>query len=493
MDKTRFYWWLLNFWMIAVGAACIWVFFTYQDSLTYWHEREDYFGFKYLMLALPVLSVIVGYVRIPFRQMREVDGGLPGVNGLGQIYLDAWKTLWGSKRLILVFGVLAMILVLAYASYPLVAGLEGSVFWQPSVRYLTDFGSFDSRTFVPVLGASQNHVAGWMLPSVTSDAFLPAAEFLFSIAVLAAILRLRRRLREVPEDAQYSAGRAFVRRIMAPLGVCILVVTPGLVPIFSDRLYELLPYNLVGAIVPVSIHVIYLLAIQVSMCGFVVAGVIGCVGRLRSGRSVFPGDFTEEAIRFFRPVAGAFLILALARILLETPFLWFRYRSLIIVPDYSGLQSSLLGSPQHPMEPVMKMLYLRLIPFAALPFMFAPFAAVKHGLTAWRGVIQGLRDWGRNAWDCLSMIAVGFSLMVGPLVGAQFLPLLAPHSDWPQALLHLCNPLLWVICSAVTMIAVWEFYQRIDTKDRDRTAVPYVPASKEETDEAEIQRRQNHV
>ncbi len=444
MDKDRWYWWLLNLWMIAVGMGMTWFLCTKEFGL-------DKYGF----LVLPVAALVVGYARTPLTSKRS--DGLPVLNRFGLIYLQAWKTVWHSKWILVVFGLSALVAVVAYlAEYGL--SLAYHPYAHSGYYDMTGFrfageqlGPYLDRLLKHGISDVHNRIPSLFFPSIWSQLRTTFSIGVFALAILVAILWLRPRLKDLPEDSEYSAALGFIRRIGGPLALaCLVTFAAGVIlEIWGIRQVE----GLNSAIMNLSLVVDLLFALLagVTASGFVVAGVVGALSR--TGHDAVTADsFVEDAVRYFRPVAGVYLVLTVAELIVMG------------VPSYVSL---FLYHGTLPNDVSALLLWsFRAWPLVLLALMLAPYASViREAKGGWTSVVMSLRDWGRNAWDIISMIAVGYSLLIVPVIAVR---IIGPISaDWvprgaPMLLIELIT---WPLFGAVVMVAVWEFYRQIGVSD----------------------------
>ncbi len=446
MDKERWYWWLLNAWMIALGMTLTWL--TILPVLSRGNDLSS--SARACILALmPALTAIVGYARTPLTS-RKVDGRLPILNWLALIYLEAWRAVWRNRWLLGLVGLIALVQVIGY--------LYGALLYQlhmPEItRHLRDspidfpFATlpFSEKALIELkqsVGDAGASVIQWFFPGIQSNSLVAVQIGIISLAMASAVLWTGMIFRRLSPSPDYSKGLALLRRISSPLVLICAAVFAGDL-IVQTRLQSVFDPDPGITSLYAAVHAVYSF-VFIAANGFVIAGFAGSLKRTGEGQSVSAVTFVEEAVRFFRPVAGVFMIFTAAHLLVEVPFL-FGVRFGEAVPESTVLAVTLFST---------------LLPLVALGFIFAPFAPVKKSLTAWPALAESLRAWRRSAWDILSMIAVGYSLLIVPTIIVKLARSVFTPPIPVSLALGLLTAIIGTLLGVVTMVAVWKFYQSI--------------------------------
>ena len=436
----------LNLWMIILGAAGLLLII--RDAIHTSGDIMYWVNFTLIALLLS-LALIVGIAR----WSPESHKGLAGLAGL---YLTAWRTLWRNGSVLFVFGFIALInavgslaneavkflLMPERLSHTWVKPWNISVF---GAKY--GFINHLLSTLEYGLRSVSSKFLDWMVPGTGLTAVNSLPGVVFALVVLVSLIWIQKRLKELSVDNEYADDARFVQGLILPLAIVSAAVLVGY-PMF---IYKLLLAIKQGnpayqqPLVVTILQIVCAMGFSVMANGILIGGLAGSLNRSKQHQPVTRDTFIRDAVRYFKPLAGIYLIMYLASTIIYIPLL----------VGSSMLDNELIHSLFFAIE------YAWLL--ALLLLMFAPYAPVVCGDGSWAAIRRSIRDWIANWKDVLSFIALGFSLLVLPFVILDLVPELIGPTSWLGMILSAPLSILRMVFVAISAVAVWEFYNLISS------------------------------
>lgn len=203
----------------------------------------------------------------------------------------------------------------------------------------------------------------------------------------------------------------------------------------------------------------FYLILDVFLQALLMAGLIGSLLRVRKAEHVTADSFIVDAARYWMPIAGFYLLLALIVSIVNLPLIalmWAQFRG---------------RSPMTAQPPAYLNQLSTVWSFACIALGFVPFAIVTRRLGMWRGIVQGVRDWFRNAWSVISFLAFGTIVVtilsvlhtVLPKALGALIPASSIYRFHPLAVLP--NSIVWnligTLMTALVTLVLWDLYWRL--------------------------------
>jgi len=448
----RFAW--VNVWMIGFGTAGLW-----------------------LVLSEPVPAVVfavvvlVGLLRLPvslFYGWGERGGS--NLNDLARLYLDAWKQLWRQRWILWIFGLVALLMILAalmgehFAAVLLSDQLD-------ELRAEWSRGPVGSVTSMPIgdrlrlmlpgsLASSSMTVVGRFVPG-TGFRLHPLGTPLFALLLLASAGWLNGRLKSLARESEYAREARFIQTLIVPLAV----VSVALAVVLPREHWLMLREMAKDGARPYSVPVLVLSVGGLALLSLVVNGALigalaGSLRRVAQSDRVTGDTFFRDSVRYFRPIAGVYLFLALVGVIVTIP-------TLLLTMGATVMRSPSSGS--------LWMSLPRIWGLVSLIFMFVVYAPVIRGTGAWGSIRQGLADWFSHIGEVVSFVALGFTFLMVPVVvldlserllGIRMWPSPFTAGHWLTLAVSGIELLVWALLAAFMAVAVWEFYWRITQAGR---------------------------
>ena len=444
-----------NIWMMAfavIGIRLLW-------------PRGGNPGTFWSIWALwPLVGIFVlGFLRMPAGLYYDSDGGQrTTLNDMARLYLGALTQVFRQRWMLGLLGsVLALVLlgtIVGLATQP--ARPRDDVLRSTPIDR-------SSVTFVPAqaLKEAVSSAPDDFLPSihVTRTAMHTAVLALALIALLAWLAAYSRR---VADDPQQSDRASFFRAAAPPIVIVLAAVAVATPIAWFRYLAGIEQWRAAGAGIPPSGMLMTVLALGGGFCALLmdallVSGILGSLARTGRSQSVTFGSFLSDIVRYFRPMAGFFL-------------LWVAVGLMIF-----GLMS-VSGNDN---QGLMRFAWNAgiAVQWLSVLLMFVPSAVVLRDIGAFRAIRTGVRHWFANWSDALSFVALGITFIstVGAL--GRVPEQIARWYSQPQSLgwtaFGYASPIVQtaftLLITAVMMVAIWEFYRRI-TPDASVTAVSAV-------------------
>lgn len=445
-----------NIWMMAFAVAGIRLL---------WPSGGNPGTFWSIWALWPLVGIFVlGFLRMPAGLYYESDGGQrTTLNDVARLYLGALMQVFRQRWMLGLLGsVLALVLL----------GTIVSLATQPARPHDDVLRSRSmgrpSAMLVPAqaLKEAVSSAPDDFLPSihVTRTAMHTAVLALALIAFLAWLAAYSRRM---TNDAQ--SDRADFFRAAAPPILIVLAAVAVATPIAWFRyLAAIEQWRAANAGMPPPDALMLAVAFGGAFCALLldallVSGIMGSLARTGRGESVTFGSFLSDIVRYFRPMAGFYLFIIVVSLIL--------YGAMRAAADEQRIMNFTWNAGIA-------------VQWLSVLLMFVPSAIVLRDIGAFKGIRTAVRDWFANWGDALAFVALGITFI--SIVGAlgRVPEQIARWYSQPQSLgwtaFGYASPLIHtaftLLITAVTMIAVWEFYRRI-TQDAPVTAVSSAEAS----------------
>ena len=433
-------WWLtlMSVGMIAYGVAAVWTQLAWRSWAFYDLAR----------LLVPVLVAVVGAACLVKDAMRQPGDGAPRSLALSiEPYVLAWRRLWSTKWLLCVYGSVAAVSVLGSLASQIIGSVIHHRMWGPDMARsvapieLTPLQQFTQ--FIVSLWYSVHHALAEFIPRFSTIRVTPV---LFIVALLALIWVLPRLSRLAHEPDPPGDVRFFRACLVLLFCGCVAV---AVLWFMDTRAYWVManqaaaarahpgslahPSGVFGGTrnqtnwYPRPVDVV----IDTIVSAILIGGILGSLARSRKGQNDVKATFLGDAVRYFEPLAGIYVVLGL----------------LVLLPML--LQAHWLRWLQWVWLPIPLLVYL---------LMYAPMGVVAQGPGFFAAVRHSLRVWRDNVWRTLSLIATGVflsSFVMGPpqVINRSFL-----KADWARVAFGPVFTVVGIAVSALVMLAVWEFY-----------------------------------
>lgn len=448
----RFAW--VNVWMIGFGIAGLWL------------VRSEP-----VPAVVFAVVVLVGLLRLPVSLFYEPgEGARRNLNDLARLYLGAWKQLWRQRWILWIFGLVALLVILG----GLIADYSAAVLLSDQLDELRaewSRGPVGSVTSMPIgdrlrlmlpgsLASSSMTVVGRFVPG-TGFRLHPLGTPLFALLLLASAGWLNGRLKSLAREPEYAREARFIRTLIVPLAV----VSVALAVVLPREHWLMLREMAKDGARPYSVPVLVLSVGGLALLSLVVNGALigalaGSLRRVAQSDRVTGDTFFRDSVRYFRPVAGVYLVLALIAAPIAIPTLLLPMGTTVVwSPSLTSLWMSLP----------------RIWGLVSLIFMFVVYAPVIRGTGAWGSIRQGLADWFSHIGEVVSFIALGFTFLMVPVVvldlserllGINVWPSPFAAGHWVRFAMSAVEALLVALLTAFMAVAVWEFYWRITQAGR---------------------------
>ncbi|HET6453578.1 MAG TPA: hypothetical protein VFI02_04185 [Armatimonadota bacterium] len=430
----------VNLWMMAFGGVGIWII-----ADTFFSMDSIYTFGRTVMTALVILGVVglVGFARLPLSFFYETGPKkMINLNDLAGIYLKAWKGLWRRKWIVLVFGVIAAL------------SLTGVLTEATVTEHYLAARANGIRHANPVPIQNLPLILSGSLP----DTVVGALQWFFprsglgsgtgEIVVIAAVLLLALpwlylRLGKLHDDEEYAGDARFLQLALVSCGIvalAVLVVVPRSFVLGLQNIAKgvtISPQPMRAFVVTAGVWML----VQAILNAAIISAVIGSL-KQGDGR-VTLNSFLKASVCYFKPIAGLFLLIALSSFVLQLPEI------IKMFSDRTGETSNFFFT----MEAALT--------YITLLLMLVPFATVVRNLGVWQGIKHGVKDWIVNAGHVISFIALGITFLVPVLMIELALSrVIEPMTGW-HVWTTLVYPAVNITLTAVTLLAVWEFYQLI--------------------------------
>lgn len=429
----------INLWMIVFGVAAIGLIIVDYRSFVYSDTRFA------LITALVIQAVIVliGVLWLPVPILGKEDvKKTPSLSDLAMVYLDACKQLWQRKWLLRLFGIIAAL--------NLMGGLIETII---STHYLAARAA-EMGYLKPTPLQHLPHLLASRLPHVTVNSlnwFFPRSGLSTStggIMVIAAALLLTlpwlySRLARLRKEEAYSKDAQFLQSALVSCGIIALAVLAVVPRSFILGLQDIakgvnrFPDPMYAFVVASSVWML----VQATLNASIVSGTVGLLKQEQE--EVTFDSFLKASVRYFKPIAGLYLLMALILYALEIP----------------QIKMMFSKASYHPMQLFAAL--DTLVTVVTLLLMLVPFAIVGRNLGTWQGIKLGVRQWLANAGRVISLIALGITFLV-PILLLESIPnwLIGP-TRWFHISLMPFYVAIDTLLVAVMFLAVWEFYRLI--------------------------------
>ncbi|HEY3298004.1 MAG TPA: hypothetical protein VGK34_05045 [Armatimonadota bacterium] len=439
--------------MAAFGITGIWCIHRSRKifvNISQFSLPDDIFAYG--------LLAFVGIVGLWALVLASMTAGDPDRNlpGFLQAYADAWRKLVSQKWPLWLVGSLALISVLG-------ALIEYGLSWhylseELRFRFLGENKTLQSHPILAVaLGVQRriNSMSWQFIPNV-SPSNSGSAQGLAALALLIPLPWASRRLNSIGNQPEYSSAARFVRSLIIPVAVlCIADAAFGLYlrwytyahlalqmsgavnTDYSTKIWAVL--NLVG-------YFTTLLTMTVVLGGVLTGGLAGSLRRSTNRETVDLNSFLANAVEFFKPLAGLFLLVNIV------PFLFTLPSDIAFIRHMNNL-------------PVESAAYLEWFAFVwklvPILLMFAPFVITDGNASIWKGVSGSVKAWVNCGYNLLSFTALGvMGLTVMPFL-KSFISQIIPRLLWAQAVWSVLFSIVTTFAGVFMAVAVWEFYQQI--------------------------------
>ena len=436
-DDYKFPWFCA--WMIFISATGLWT--TVSQVLH---------GDAYIVAGCLVGSVIfaaLGIVGIwHWREAsRTRDGAMQQIL---RPYRTAWNDLFRRRWLFAAFGCVWAV--------NLLGGMPGQVGlgWRTEGIYSYGASGVWDRLLSLTPGAIRGAADTLLARFFPGPGFQhsPVQLALLALVVLVACILIRRRLTRLAEETEYADGARFVTMLTVPLVIASLAVAVGsplvhlmTVAHVSEAAAKHSPLagyrpqfgvmaltNLLGALYTVAVSAAFM------------AGLAGSLRRQGQDEVISADTFLRDVVRWFRPLAGVYLMMVVAYFVAGLPVLL-----------------RLLISPRAPSLGIVEGLGAVLPIAASLLFAFSPYAVVTHGLKPVGALQRSVQDWSRRPWQVVSFVAAGIAILIIPAAALLLIPGLVPVRGLANVLAGTVSVTARTLIVAFLAVAVWEFYRRI--------------------------------
>lgn len=422
---------LIGVGMVVYGVAAIWSIVA--QHRVFLHEWIDW-----PVVITAALLVGVGGVALVLELLRQPDDERPHMLGSAfEAFVLAWRRLWGTKWLLWVYGSVAGVCVagaLVQQAFALAVALqrqaqEGQVHAQG--------GTYDGTRVISTLPFFARGAFGDFVQAIPSSLSpLVTAVVLVGLAIW--ILPRLSRLSGEP-GCQGKTGFFAVCVVLAVLSA--IAAAWGYVVSWQQIFGATAgPPRSRFSLPLVELSAIVLLAITTAV---LMGGIIGALVRRSNGEA--KGTFLADAVRYFQPLAGFYLLVNLA---LALPYIPYVIVSGRVYPSSAWAVIELIHT--------VFGLVLLLLPL----LMFAPFGIVTRGLSTMQSIGHSFGVWKQTWRQSIALVGVGASLfIVSRAPGYVVTPSTVPATSWLTIPLAAVFALLGVLAHALIILAVWEFYQ----------------------------------
>lgn len=380
------------------------------------------------------LIAVVGAVTLMIELLREADDPRPSLLGQAlEPFVSAWLRLWTTKWLLWVYGSVAAVGVVGeIVQQILMLRYRHQVVPQEQPYVPVDVSKLLAQ--LPVLAHRAFEKFIPMFPSVTAPALVPIAVLVLAVWVLPRVIRLSRE----PRCEGKTAFFAFcVVLAVLSCGAVALAWVYGWRDTFllvgrnhrlaqPDQRFVLL-YREVAAI-----------AAGVITSGALMGGILGSLARSKSREQNVKPTFLADAVRYFLPLAGFYLIVDLA---LTAPYIPYYVTPRGVTPFVGWLP-----------------MITTLVSAGLLLLMFAPFGIVARGLGVMPSIRHSCCVWKQTWRQAITLVVLGSFLRAIAMAPCQLLPLLFAKNSWLMVPVAAVDTLIGVAIRALITLALWEFY-----------------------------------
>jgi len=291
-----------------------------------------------------------------------------------------------------------------------------------------------------------------------------------ALAILCILPSLRRKLEALNVAPERLPDLGLIKKLLVPTALMCILTAVGQ-PVFIWIQYVFLTYPHTNSIKPILIDLMGLAQlgsafIWVVLSAALIAGTSGSLLRVEKQEGITSDTFVSDMVRFFKPIAGLYLILFAAEQLLFAPSLWLSFHVTRPGAAQSHL-TNLTSTYIFFMLTVQKVLHILL--------MFAPFLAVAGYRRGRDLFIMGIRQWfsqWRNFWK---FIAIGLAVGATIVLPVQLIQkCMGSAISYIRIVPIVIAPFFEVFGCILMLCAVWTFYRRnflIEEHQHEETTV----------------------
>jgi len=448
--RTRKDWWLtlISVGMVTCGVAAVWSLVGQRSHV-----------YDAVPFVISALIAVVGAISLLKEITRQPGDDSPCLLAPSiEPYVLAWRRLWNTRWLLGVYG--------CVAGVSIVGSLFNQICWHLWYSRMTwpygtagSGGALDSAAPLERFLVLLHSLPQWVhrggldkfVPRISTMGAIPV----MPIAILLVVLWALSRLPHLSREPEYSGNTHFFGACLVLL-LCACAVTtvmwfqdiravwetvskaaapagPATLAQLQDVVFpgrrQLSPWypNLAGIVIGIIVNAVFM------------GAVIGSLARSRRGHNDVKATFLGDAVRYFIPLAGIYLVF------------W--------LPALLGLTGLWLPGFYWPASLLFVLL------------MYAPMGVVTQNLGFFAAIRHNLRVWKDIAWRTILLIATGSFLSVlvmGPVdVIDMMIHLSFPKGSWPPVLMGQVFAVVGIAISALIFLAVWEFYSAQVLERRD--------------------------
>lgn len=431
----------VNLWMMAFGGAGIWIVANNYYSTDLFHHMS----WHTVLTAFIILGVVglVGFVRLPLSFFYESsEAKMINLNHLVGVYLRAWKGLWRRKWMLWVFGGVGVVVLLGGLSEVLLTRHYLAARFEELGRNGTTSLEHLPQALAGKFAENTANALHWSFPQSglggsTGPIVVTAAALVLTLPWL--YLRLGR----LRNEGVYSKDAQFLQIALVSAGIVALAVLAVMPRSFILGLQGIaqrinrFPDSMYAFVVTSSVWML----VQVVLDASIISGLIGS---LKQGDEKVTFDsFLKTSVRYFKPVAGLYLLMALIVYALEIP----QIKMMFSKASYQPIQAFAV---LHSFEVL-----------ATLLLMLVPFTIVVWNLGTWHGIRAGVKDWLHNAGQVVSFIALGITFLVPVLLLTSAVNQLISPLTGMHIFIMPFSTAIHALMTALMLLAVWEFYNLI--------------------------------
>ncbi len=417
--------------MVAYGVAGVWLSYNPKwlaNSLT--------------AMVLPVIVGMIGLVYLVGEVSRQPDQ--PSTNPLGGllgIYVGAWHNFWQTPWILKVYACIALVSTISAVQGVTSVLIVRRLF--PSTIGQSPFplGLFEAAS--SAFSSAQSSSLSAVIPHIGLN-FSGAEGFVCAVIVLISSFWIDKRLAILARTPENSRGVAFARVLVYPVAVFSAIF----VVVWSVEFYRLWVQVSRGDMPPRGIQwgTVISDAFSAVVSSALIAGIVGGLRRIKNGDAGLGGFFTD-AMCYFGPMLGIYLVCALAGVIPQLAGQWLsaapRSETLSLSPFYWAAWA-----------------YRIILTYSLILVAFAPFEAVVHESGIWQAMKNSARLWSRNLGLTVSFVALGCAMITLPRMAFLVAYSFAGKTSWFVVPIGALTGVVWVMCHALMILALWEFYAR---------------------------------
>lgn len=417
----------VNLWMIAFGAAGIY-YTTTSFFSTDFSSGKPWFELARTQVLLG-LVLAVGF--LPPRRLDEV----------AKIYTRAVKGLWQRKWMLVFFAIITAINVTASISDDVLSRhyLAASMKEKYQLHWVVHPLKSLPYAIANSIPKTVSNTLAWFMPHSGLNSGPADSVVLAVVLVLVIPWAYSRSTRFGREENGIRLVQIAMISAATLALVTLLVVPKSYIASLQQAATNSKSYPTALGSVNRMEH----------LWGLMRAGLVspfligGLIGSLREGTEVTIDSFLKNSIRYFKPLAGTYLLLTFIGYLTWfTPFDW-RYA------DYGSTAAQMYEGLEYTLTII------------AMLLMFAPYSIVLGVVGTQRGMGIGVRTWLSNARSVVPFIAVGIAFVTPVLLIRKLVSTLIAPTSWFCDMLVPIQMAIGTLLVAVMLLAVWEFYQLI--------------------------------